>query len=785
MASQNFRVRKGLTIDDSAAADSSSTANNVGATLFATGGTVTIQSGSTTFKGIQFLNSNSTTGLNLGTVDTTWDAFFGDGSNLSCRTNGLTYFQNRAGSSTYATMGATFTINVDTTSTSATDVGGTVGAYTGSITTDGGLGVSKAVKIGTHLDMTDAKTMSASESYDITLGRTITVPASHTNSYYSASIRPTFTGSTSTGSYFASIVIPVMGSTVNFASMYNYFSRLDVSSGQTSATIPSFYHYMAGGVSVAASTTLNLTTYHAFYASTPSSTGTVTIANVYGATLGISSSAGTTQSWNVYANGSAHNYFAGNVLIGTTTDNGADKLQVSGDALVTGTYYVNSTKTDLAEAVRSRFNLTGGGTISVNTSAGIAWSTRFILMNNGRGTTYGTNGYFDISMPADGTVITGLGGASNYTVAGGVIVLGSWSALYYILPIGASNTSVAANFRLVGYTTDVDIPPEWVLICQRNGDNGQFYFPGGISLNLGYSYNTTYGILAYIESKATKDSCIIATTNNIPYGTIGTNTITISHAALTFTTVASNNITLTGHSFNTGDPIRLVPSVQNVSNYLTVNGAQQTTSNTTTWYVNRVDANTIKIATSLGNAVTSVTVAITITGAVTVTASVPLVIDGTTLVSGDRVLVKNQTSSQYNGIYYVSGTTHDAWVLSRSTDFDTWTDIPGASCIVEGGSTNADTNWICTSNSGGTLNTTAITWANSRSNAISVVPYYSSSPLMTLSPIWYSSGTTFTALKVNVTDTASATSSMLLDLQIGGWIGNSMGDVPIEVENDG
>lgn len=81
-------------------------------------------------------------------------------------------------------------------------------------------------------------------------------------------------------------------------------------------------------------------------------------------------------------------------------------------------------------------------------------------------------------------------------------------------------------------------------------------------------------------------------------------------------------------------------------------------------------------------------------------------IDGISVSAGDRVLVKNQTAQSANGIYVASAS---AW--SRSTDMDAWSDFPGAFTFVEEGSTQADTGWVCTANAGGTLGTTAITWA--------------------------------------------------------------------------
>lgn len=80
-------------------------------------------------------------------------------------------------------------------------------------------------------------------------------------------------------------------------------------------------------------------------------------------------------------------------------------------------------------------------------------------------------------------------------------------------------------------------------------------------------------------------------------------------------------------------------------------------------------------------------------------------IDGI-LTSGSRVLVKNQTTTADNGIY-VSGA--GAW--ARASDMAAWSQVPGAFCFVEEGSTYADTAFVSTADPGGTLGTTAITWS--------------------------------------------------------------------------
>lgn len=83
------------------------------------------------------------------------------------------------------------------------------------------------------------------------------------------------------------------------------------------------------------------------------------------------------------------------------------------------------------------------------------------------------------------------------------------------------------------------------------------------------------------------------------------------------------------------------------------------------------------------------------------------VFDGITLVSGEYLLVKDQSAPAENGIYIFNGS---GFALTRITQMDTWTEVNGAFTTIDEGSLYADTAWLCISNSGGTINTTAITW---------------------------------------------------------------------------
>jgi hypothetical protein len=82
-------------------------------------------------------------------------------------------------------------------------------------------------------------------------------------------------------------------------------------------------------------------------------------------------------------------------------------------------------------------------------------------------------------------------------------------------------------------------------------------------------------------------------------------------------------------------------------------------------------------------------------------------IDGVSVIAGDRVLVKNQTTGSENGIYVVAA---GSW--SRATDADSSTEVTGGLfTFVEEGSAGADSGWVLSTNQPITLGTTALTFA--------------------------------------------------------------------------
>lgn len=80
-------------------------------------------------------------------------------------------------------------------------------------------------------------------------------------------------------------------------------------------------------------------------------------------------------------------------------------------------------------------------------------------------------------------------------------------------------------------------------------------------------------------------------------------------------------------------------------------------------------------------------------------------IDGIAVVAGDRVLVKDQTTSSQNGIYIVAA---GAW--TRALDADTASEIAGATVAVDQGTAAGGTSWDTDFKSTDTIGTTNMTW---------------------------------------------------------------------------
>lgn len=83
-------------------------------------------------------------------------------------------------------------------------------------------------------------------------------------------------------------------------------------------------------------------------------------------------------------------------------------------------------------------------------------------------------------------------------------------------------------------------------------------------------------------------------------------------------------------------------------------------------------------------------------------------VDGVTLATGDRVLVKDQSTASENGIYVVNA----SGAPTRATDFDDNAEVTGgAFTFVEEGTANEDSGFVLTNNGAITVGTTGLVFA--------------------------------------------------------------------------
>ena len=91
-----------------------------------------------------------------------------------------------------------------------------------------------------------------------------------------------------------------------------------------------------------------------------------------------------------------------------------------------------------------------------------------------------------------------------------------------------------------------------------------------------------------------------------------------------------------------------------------------------------------------------------------------IAIDGVTLTSGQRVLVKDQSTASQNGLYKVStvGDGSTNWMLIRTTDADTASELSsGVFFFVEKGTANFDNGYVMTQDTAISFGSTSITFS--------------------------------------------------------------------------
>jgi hypothetical protein len=167
-------------------------------------------------------------------------------------------------------------------------------------------------------------------------------------------------------------------------------------------------------------------------------------------------------------------------------------------------------------------------------------------------------------------------------------------------------------------------------------------------------------------------------------------------SAITVTAAAG---TLSGNTLAAGVTASSLTSLGTIASLTATAGTVANAPSGSTDIANKLYVDTVAQGLDAkASCVAATTADITLSGAQT--------IDGVSVVAGNRVLVKNQSLSQNNGIYLCAS---GSW--TRTTDANTWDALTSAFTFIEQGTTNADCGFVCTANAGGTLGTTALPWS--------------------------------------------------------------------------
>ena len=135
-------------------------------------------------------------------------------------------------------------------------------------------------------------------------------------------------------------------------------------------------------------------------------------------------------------------------------------------------------------------------------------------------------------------------------------------------------------------------------------------------------------------------------------------------------------------------------------------------------------------------------------------------LDGVTLATGNKILVKNQTTATENGIYVVPS----SGAASRDSDFNTVDELAGQLVIVQEGTTNEDTIFLCTTDTGGSIGSANITFSQVQPqftgtvSSVAVADSGSSEFTVSGTPITTSGTITLAVNSINVSKITNAAS---------------------------
>ena len=201
-------------------------------------------------------------------------------------------------------------------------------------------------------------------------------------------------------------------------------------------------------------------------------------------------------------------------------------------------------------------------------------------------------------------------------------------------------------------------------------------------------------------------SAAAITGTTITATTLTDGTASISSGDITgVTSLAVDNVTVNGNDISTTNSNGNLTLTPNGNGTVTVpSGYKDRSGFGATSLVSKEYVDAVKVGLDFKDSVRVAT-----TGSNISLSSAPAAIDGVTLSSDDRVLVKDQSSGAENGIYVFNGS---GSAMTRATDADANAEVTsGMFTFVTEGSVNADSGFVLTTDGSITVGSTALAFA--------------------------------------------------------------------------
>ena len=441
------------------------------------------------------------------------------------------------------------------------------------------------------------------------------------------------------------------------------------------------------GTSATFSSTLGVTGLATFSGGLTSTAGTTTLGtSTIGAITGTSATFSTTLGVTGLAT------FSG----GLSSTAGTITLGASTIGEITGTSATFSSSTTSSSKTTGALNVTGGistqDNLHIGGYLGLNGSTSGIISIKSQAVSGTYNFNLPVTSGTSGQVLTSQGGSTSamtwttpttgtvtsiavstpsfLTVSGSPITTNGTIALSYsgtALPVangGTGSTSFISNSLLVG-----------------NGTTAV-----GVTANASYTSNTLT-----LPKLVSNDST--ATTSNSTGSILVSGGIGISNT--TDATSSTNGGTITTSGGVAIAKKLYVGGASSFENGLSMNSTKITNLAEPTLSSDAATKQYVDIAVQGLDAKQSVLVATTVPGTLISSFQDGETIDGVSLSTGDRILIKDQGDVN-NGVYIVNS----SGAPTRASDFDTGSNVSGSFFFVEEGTVNSDSGWVCSSDSG-------------------------------------------------------------------------------------